>query len=150
GWHEATHRFRRRAGRHRESSHLGTNLLTLTTRAGPRHCREGGFPVTRRFLSAPWLVLALTALGYGQTFEVASLKVLPPANSGDRRTPPSIEPTTGNLAMRNVGMGELIMWAYKVGRAQVSNPEVAMAITDRFDIIAKAAGPAKTDELRLM
>jgi uncharacterized protein (TIGR03435 family) len=104
----------------------------------------------RHLISGPCLLLAWAALAYTQTFEVASLKVLPPVNDGDRRTPPSIEPTTGNLAMRNVGMPELIMWAYKVGRAQVSNPEVAMAVTGRFDIIAKAAGPAKTDEMRVM
>src|SRR5262249_38056513 len=94
------------------------------------------------------LGVALAALGYGQTFEVASLKVV--ANPGERPGPPAIEPTPGNLVMRNVGMGELIMWSFKVGRAQVSNPEVAMAITDRFDVVAKAAGAAKTDEMRLM
>jgi uncharacterized protein (TIGR03435 family) len=42
------------------------------------------------------------------------------------------------------------MWAFKIGRSQVSNPEAAMAVSDRFDIIAKAPGPAKTDEMRVM
>jgi uncharacterized protein (TIGR03435 family) len=96
------------------------------------------------------VVVALAALGYSQTFEVASIKVLPPGGQGERRSPPSIEPTTGNLAMRNVGMPELIMWAFKTGRVQISNPQAVMAVTDRFDIIAKAAGPAKTDEMRVM
>jgi uncharacterized protein (TIGR03435 family) len=104
----------------------------------------------RQLIPGTWLALALTATCYSQTFEVASLKVLPPTNPGDRRSPVSIEPTTGNLVMRNVGMAELIMWSFKVGRAQVSNPQVAMAVTDRFDIIAKASGPAKSDELRVM
>jgi uncharacterized protein (TIGR03435 family) len=94
--------------------------------------------------------LLTAAFAHGQSFEVASVKVLPPPNSGERRAPSSIEPATGNLVMRNVGMGELIMWAFKIGRVQVSNPQLAMAVTDRFDIIAKAAGPAKTDELRIM
>ena len=103
-----------------------------------------------RALSSVCLVPVTLALAYSQSFEVASVKVLPPPNSGERRAPPSIEPAPGSLAMRNVGMAELIMWAFKVGRAQVSNPEAAMAVTDRFDIIAKAAGPAKTDEMRVM
>jgi uncharacterized protein (TIGR03435 family) len=104
----------------------------------------------RKLISGTCLGLAVAVLGCGQTFEVASFKVLPPANNGERRSATIIEPTPGNLTMRNVGMGELIMWAYKVGRAQVSNPQVAMAVTDRFDITAKAAGPAKSDELRVM
>jgi uncharacterized protein (TIGR03435 family) len=92
----------------------------------------------------------MAALTHGQTFEAASIKVLPPGNSGERRSPPVIEPTTGNLAMRNVGIGELIMWAFKTGPGQITNVEVARAVTDRFDVNAKAAGPAKTDELRIM
>jgi uncharacterized protein (TIGR03435 family) len=92
----------------------------------------------------------MAALTYGQTFEVASIKVLPPGSPGERRDPISIEPTTGNLAMRNVGIGELIMWAFKTGPGQITNVETARAVTDRFDIIAKAAGPAKSDELRIM
>jgi uncharacterized protein (TIGR03435 family) len=92
----------------------------------------------------------LAGSAYSQGFEVASIKVLPPPNTGDRRSPPSVEPTPGNLVMRNVGIADLIMWAYKIGRAQVANPEAAMAVIDRFDITAKAAGPAKTDEMRIM
>src|SRR5262245_18332775 len=89
------------------------------------------------------LVLVSGAVAGAQTFEVASIKVLPPGNPGDRRDPPKIEPTPGNLVMRGVGIGELVMWSFKVGRSQVSNPEYAMQqVTDRFDIIAKAAGPA--------
>jgi uncharacterized protein (TIGR03435 family) len=103
----------------------------------------------QRLMTVALPLLALTSLTYSQTFEVASFKVRPPANPGES-VPTTVEPTPGNLVMRNVGMGQLIMWAFKVGRAQVSNPEVAMAVTDRFDIIAKAAGPAKSDELRVM
>jgi uncharacterized protein (TIGR03435 family) len=92
----------------------------------------------------------MAVMTYGQAFEAASIKVLPPGNSGDRRSPPVIEPTPGNLAMRNVGIGELVMWAFKIGPAQITNVQTAMTVTDRFDINAKASGPAKTDELRVM
>ena len=105
----------------------------------------------RQYTPGTCLVLVLVAVAGAQTFEVASIKVLPPGNPGDRRDPPKIEPTPGNLVMRGVGIGELVMWSFKVGRSQVSNPEYAMQqVTDRFDIIAKAAGPAPSDELRVM
>src|SRR5437016_5625342 len=101
-------------------------------RFGSRHGREGTPHAMRQVISGTCLgvclIAALAAVGYGQTFEVASLKVLPPAGSGERRGRPSIEPTTGNLAMRNVGMPELVMWAFKVGRAEVSNPEAIMSV----------------------
>lgn len=92
------------------------------------------------------VVLALASFGYGQTFEVASLKVVPPDSRG--RT--SIEPTPGNLAIRNASLGFVIGWAYTLGPERVSNPDVIRAVDQRFEIIAKAAGPAKTDDMRLM
>jgi uncharacterized protein (TIGR03435 family) len=101
----------------------------------------------RKLICRTSLVLVVAALGLGQTFEVASIKVVPPSGP---RGPVRIEPTPGNLAMRNVGMGELISWAYKVGPPRVSNPQVIMTVNDRFDVIAKAAGPATTDEMRVM
>lgn len=104
----------------------------------------------RQVVPVSCLMLALGALSWAQTFEVASIRVLPPTNQGDRRSPPAIEPTPGNLVMRNVGIGELMMWSFKIGPGQVSNIQTAMAVTDRFDITAKAASAVGTDELRLM
>jgi uncharacterized protein (TIGR03435 family) len=104
----------------------------------------------RQLVPGTCLVLATAAATYGQTFEVASIKVLPPSDKGERRSPPTIEPTPGNLVMRNVGIGELMMWSFKINQSQVSNVQVALAVTDRFDITAKAAEPVKTDELRIM
>jgi uncharacterized protein (TIGR03435 family) len=104
----------------------------------------------RQFMPATCLTLALAALGCAQTFEVASIKVLPPSNQGDRRSPPVIEPSPGSLIMRNVGIGELMMWSFKIGPGTVANIQTAMAVTDRFDVTAKAPGPATTDELRVM
>ena len=104
----------------------------------------------RQITPVTCLMLALGALSYAQTFEVASVRVLPPANPGDRRNPPAIEPTPGNLVMRNVGIGELMMWSFKIGPGMVSNIQTANVVTDRFDVTAKAAGPASTDEMRVM
>jgi uncharacterized protein (TIGR03435 family) len=92
------------------------------------------------------LGLGLASPGYSQTFEVASIKAVAPGAV----VRSSIEPTPGNLVMRSVGMVQLITWAYKIGQVRVSNIELAMAVKDRFDITAKAAGPAKSDDLRLM
>jgi len=100
----------------------------------------------RPVIPATCLTLALAALGCAQTFEVASIKVLPTGNPG----PPSIEPSQGNLTMRNVGIGPMMMYAFKIGPGQVVNIQTANAVTDRFDIIGKTAGPATTDELRVM
>jgi uncharacterized protein (TIGR03435 family) len=101
----------------------------------------------RKLICRTSLVLVVAALGHSQTFEVASIKVVPPSAP---RGPVRIEPTPGNLVMRYVGIGELVSWAYKVGPPRVSNPQVLMDSRDRFDVIAKAAGPATTDEMRVM
>src|SRR5438105_7164301 len=81
----------------------------------------------RRLIPGAWLMVALAALADGQTFEVASIKVAPAGENG--RGPSRIEPTPGNLAMRNVGMGQLIFWAYKIGPARVSNQQLVMGVT---------------------
>src|SRR5258706_1947833 len=102
----------------------------------------------RKLIPTMSLALAMASIGCSQAFEVASIKPVSPGTNG--RLPPTIEPTPGNLVMRNVGLGELISWAFKVGPGQISNPELIMGANNRFDLIAKAAGPAKSDELRLM
>jgi uncharacterized protein (TIGR03435 family) len=101
----------------------------------------------RKLMPATCLSLALAAGCYGQTFEVASIKVRSPDAPRGRAL---VEPSPGNLVMRDVGMNVLMMWAFKIGPAQISNGQALGVVTDRFDVIAKAAGPAKTDELRIM
>jgi uncharacterized protein (TIGR03435 family) len=93
-----------------------------------------------------FLIAVLAAGGHGQTFEVASIKVLP---AGERRADRNIEATPGNLTIRNMGLGPMIGWAYKISAQQVTNPE-AVTGGETYDIVAKAAGPAKSDELRTM
>ena len=100
----------------------------------------------RQLVQRTFLIAVFAAGAYGQTFEVASIKVLP---AGERRGDRNIESTPGNLIIRNMGLGPIIGWTYKISAQQVTNPE-AVAGGETYDIIGKAAGPAKSDELRLM
>ena len=45
-------------------------------------------------------------------------------------------------------MGQLITWAYKISPILISNPQVIGQ--DRYDIVATADGPAKTEQMRIM
>jgi len=45
-------------------------------------------------------------------------------------------------------MGQLITWAYKIPPILISNPQVIGQ--DRYDIVATADGPAKTEQMRIM
>jgi uncharacterized protein (TIGR03435 family) len=100
----------------------------------------------RKLVRSTYVLAALALSSYGQTFETASIKLIP----ADGRGPTLIEPHPGTLMMRNVGVGEMVMWSFKLGPGAISNPEVLMGTREHFDINAKAAGPAKTDELRVM
>ena len=50
--------------------------------------------------------------------------------------------------MRNVTLKAAIRWAYHVFNFQVSGPD--WIGYERYDIVAKAAGPVPEDQLRLM
>jgi uncharacterized protein (TIGR03435 family) len=89
----------------------------------------------------------LAAVGYTQTFEVVSVRETDP--KAEQRGPLNIESHPGTVTMRGVRLGEVIFWSYKISPFQVSNVQNVMG-PDRFDITAKAAGPAKTDEMRIM
>ena len=102
----------------------------------------------RRIPTIACILLSLAGLARTQTFEVASIKVTAPVPGGERRGSPDIKTTPGNLNMRNVDLGVAIVWAYKISPVQVTNPPTGPG--DRYDIIAKAAGPATNDEMRVM
>lgn len=91
----------------------------------------------------------------GQTapaFDVASVKPAPPGKGrgpgmgGGRENQILAEP--GSLTMRNVSMAAAIAWAYGVEPVQVSGP--AWLPMEHYSIVAKAAGAAPEDQLRLM
>jgi uncharacterized protein (TIGR03435 family) len=81
-------------------------------------------------------------------FEVASVKRAedggPP---GD--IPRNMDPSPGHFAMRNVPLRYALEWAYDLKDFEISGPEWIKA-DERFDIIAKAPGPATDDQMRPM
>jgi uncharacterized protein (TIGR03435 family) len=65
---------------------------------------------------------------------------------GSRRE--SIQANPGSINMRNVSLKSAIRWAYHVMDYQITGPD--WLGFERFDIVAKAAGPAPENELRTM
>ena len=95
------------------------------------------------------IFLTLAALGHSQTFEVASIKIselFRQGGEGSRRV--DIQVVPGTVTMRNIGIQQILVWSYKVSPIQLPNAPGNDA--ERYDIIAKAAGPATTDEMRVM
>jgi uncharacterized protein (TIGR03435 family) len=89
------------------------------------------------------------------SFDVASVKPSQPGSG--HRGPPKIgaeildaylEVRPGSVTLRGARIGSVIKWAYAVQEHQVSGP--GWLNSDRFDIVAKAAGPAPENQLRLM
>ena len=91
---------------------------------------------------------------YGQpappAFDVASVKVSAPRGGEGRGMMggETISPSPGGVTMRNVHLKSVVQWAYHVQSIQVLGP--AWLDTDRYDIMAKAAGETSTERLRLM
>ena len=78
-------------------------------------------------------------------FEIASVK----ANTRGGGTTRRIEPQT--LTYLNVTLGEFIQMAYGVWRYQIQGESWITAPSDnRYDIVAKASGPATEAELKAM
>jgi uncharacterized protein (TIGR03435 family) len=100
----------------------------------------------------PFLVSAAAfgqAAGVPPTFDVASTKVSQigkAGGEGSRRE--NIQVSPGSLNMRNVSLKSAIRWAYHVMDFQVNGPD--WIANERYDIMAKAAGPAPDEQLRLM
>jgi uncharacterized protein (TIGR03435 family) len=88
-------------------------------------------------------------------FEVASVRVSQGGrvNQGGRGLglgfrPENIQVTPGSVTMRNSNLKSAIGWAYHVMDYQVSGPDWLQS--ERYDIVAKAAGPATEEQLRPM
>ena len=79
-------------------------------------------------------------------FDVASVKASQRAPERGWREP--IQATPGSLTMRGVTLKASIAWAYHVLECQVSGP--GWMGEQRYDVMAKAAGPAGEPELRRM
>ena len=88
-------------------------------------------------------VFALLALAADapSTFEVASIR---PSQGGRE----AVDVLPGSVTMRNMRLTGAIRWAYNVLDVQVSGPD--WLNSTRFDILAKAGGPAKEPEMQRM
>lgn len=91
--------------------------------------------------------LLFVSLAMGQAvFDAASIRVVESGEGGRKRENVQVNP--GSLNMRSVTLKSAIRWAYHVMDYQVSGPY--WLGDQRFDIVAKAAGPAPENELRTM
>ena len=93
-------------------------------------------------------VIAQSQKAGAPTFEVASVKVGqgggPP---GDM--PRNEDPSPGHLVMTNKPLRLLLEWAYDLKDYQIVGPDWIVS-ENRYDVNAKAAGPATQDEMRPM
>ncbi len=84
-----------------------------------------------------------------QIFEVASVKPNRIGNAGgEGSNRESISASPLSLAMRNVTLSSCLKWAYGVKSFQIDGP--GWLTSERYDIMAKAAGAVREDEIRLM
>ncbi|HYW46801.1 MAG TPA: TIGR03435 family protein [Bryobacteraceae bacterium] len=81
-------------------------------------------------------------------FEVASVKRADGgASPGD--IPRNMDKSPGHFAMHNVPLRFCLEWAYDLKDYEISGPDW-IKVDERYDIIAKASGPASDDEMRPM
>jgi len=91
------------------------------------------------------LIFISVAMGQ-EAFDAASIRVVESGEGGRKRENVQVNP--GSLNMRSVTLKSAIRWAYHVMDYQISGPD--WLGDRRFDIVAKAAGPAPEAELRTM
>ena len=111
----------------------------------------------KRMASALSVAVWIAGNLYGQqaaapAFEVASVRAAEPGQGNQDRGGPRgkhrVHTTPGNVVIRNVGLDDIISWAYEAPFYQLKGP--AWMRDTRFDIVAKAAGPATEDDMRVM
>jgi uncharacterized protein (TIGR03435 family) len=90
--------------------------------------------------------------GFGQSapvFETASVKVNVTHEANNEGRPrASLRTTPGFFTAQNSTLSQFIQWAYNIQAFQVAGP--SWVDTERYDISAKAPGPAPNEQLRLM
>jgi len=81
-------------------------------------------------------------------FEVASVKrAASDASPGD--IPRNMAQSPGSFEMRNVPLRYCLEWAYDLKDFEIAGPEWIKA-DERYDILAKASGPATDDQMKPM
>jgi len=85
-----------------------------------------------------------------QTFDVASVRINTlGSGGGEGRTDETITSSAGSLILKNVTLASCVKYAWTVRDFQVTG-EPDWFSTERYDIWAKALGPAADAELRKM
>jgi uncharacterized protein (TIGR03435 family) len=107
--------------------------------AGPAGRRPACFLLTA-------ITLSVSARAQPSAFDAASVRSHKPVAEG--RDPERIDSVPGSLTIRNASLASCIKWAYLVRGYQISGPAWLMA--EKYDITAKAAGPAPLNQLRQM
>jgi uncharacterized protein (TIGR03435 family) len=92
---------------------------------------------------SPCAVLSQSA----PAFEVASVKVST-LSEGERGRRDVVTPSPGGVTMTNVRLKSVVQWAYNLQAVQVTGP--GWIDSNRYDIVAKAAGAASREQLRAM
>jgi uncharacterized protein (TIGR03435 family) len=106
----------------------------------------------KQFILFTTLACALvhTPDAFAQKFGVASIRVNRPGSAGgEGRTDESIASSPGSLTMKNVTLLSCIKWAWDMREFQISDGPGWLSF-ERYDIAAKAAGPAGDAELKAM
>lgn len=99
------------------------------------------------------LFLVLASAAFSQhpaapQFEVASVKR--DSNGGPPGDiPRNMDSSPGHFAMRNVPLRYAIEWAYDLKDYEIAGPDW-IKVEDRFEILARAPGPATDDQMRPM
>jgi uncharacterized protein (TIGR03435 family) len=92
--------------------------------------------------------------GAPPAFEVASVKVNPGLfrNQDPGPREGAIQYTPDTLTMRGISLWLIVRWAYGVGSFQLSGPDwMQRAVPPRrYDIVAKAPGPVRESQMRVM
>ena len=98
------------------------------------------------YLCCLLLTVSITAMAQEPAFEAAAVKV----HKGGGGTTREIQP--GSIRYLNITLGEFIMMAYGVRRYQIAGPDwaVSNASPDRYDVIARAANGASSDQIHRM
>lgn len=104
-----------------------------------------------RLLLASALLALSGCAAFAQSFEVASIKPSPPPSPGRmlvgmRGGPGTADP--GQLTITNMGLGDLIQYAWNVKSYQVQGP--GWLDSARFDIIARIPSGATVQDARVM
>jgi uncharacterized protein (TIGR03435 family) len=99
----------------------------------------------RRLIVCVLLCASAVGAGWGQSFEVASVRL---NKSGARGGTMEFPPGRERFVMRNMSLGALILVAYDITVRQLAGTE--KLISEPYDIAAKAERPATRDEMREM